>query len=296
MISKCCLVGRTRAAESARFACKLDARSALASTGASVLSIDSILKNNPNFNEQCELMLESCCMAEHRSRNCDAGKALAKSGAACMDVELSKEALHATESFNDCCLACSLGVLAARQPSANETITSQQSTHNSHNVLANRCKLATPLDSSFAGLLYERTYVECCEQALPRPPLSSLIEFKDGKDSIDCNQPNTCTQKCVHGSAGEQPVRLGRRFEFNLPAANRNKQPAADHCDCFAGYKLAADGFNCVDVDECSLETHTCNRETEVCDNTRGGFRCLARRQSKPSSSHMKQGNPWLLF
>lgn len=281
LLASCCQVGRARAAESARFACKLDARSALASASSPpqpqpqsqpprVPALDAALHANPSFGEQCELMLESCCMAEHRTRNCDAGKALAKSGAACMDVELSREAVHATESFNDCCMACSLGVLAAGQPSANETA--------GHQSLAERCKLAAPLDSSFAGLLYEQTYVECCEQSLPRP-LGSLVE---ARGDLDCNQPNACTQKCVPASR-QLPARLGRRLE---PA------PAKDRCDCFAGYKLAADGFTCLDVDECSNDSHTCARETEVCDNTHGGFRCLARRLQRHQSQQQARKPP----
>lgn len=34
-----------------------------------------------------------------------------------------------------------------------------------------------------------------------------------------------------------------------------------------------------MDIDECKLNQHSCNRQSEVCDNTVGGFRCLARQQ-----------------
>lgn len=72
---------------------------------------------------------------------------------------------------------------------------------------------------------------------------------------IDCARSNPCSQRCVRGSlAGNQ-----------------------DRCDCFVGYKLAPDGLNCVDIDECKLNQHSCNRKSELCDNVPGGFRCLAR-------------------
>lgn len=106
-------------------------------------------------------------MAHHRTRNCDSGKQFAKSGAACMDVELSKEATIATESFNDCCMSCSLGILAAKTQSQNESA-SGIAGRIAHNNLNARCKLISPLAASLSGQLYEQTYIECCQENLPR--------------------------------------------------------------------------------------------------------------------------------
>lgn len=83
---------------------------------------------------------------------------------------------------------------------------------------------------------------------------------------IDCSQStNACAQRCLaRGSldpVARRPVEL-------------------DRCDCFSGFKLAPDGINCVDVDECKQNLHTCNRQSEVCDNTPGSFKCLARSHS----------------
>lgn len=170
LIDKCCRVGKERAIESSKFNCKMSAREALISGQAGqsrqqqrsnsllALSAETLLARDPNFADQCEMVLESCCMAHHRTKNCDSGKQFAKSGAACMDVELSKEATIATESFNDCCMSCSLGILAARTPSQNETNAGR----------AARCKLISPLASSLSGQLYEQTHVECCQENLPR--------------------------------------------------------------------------------------------------------------------------------
>lgn len=132
------------------------------------LAAEAFLSRDANFADQCELVLESCCMAHHRTKNCDSGKQLAKSGASCMDVELSKEATIATESFNDCCMSCSLGILAAKNGAQNET-------QNSRLNLASRCKLLSPLASSLSGQLYEQTYGECCQENLPRPS-DALLE------------------------------------------------------------------------------------------------------------------------
>lgn len=146
------------------------------------LSADSLLVRDSNFGDQCEMVLESCCLAHHRTRNCNSGKQFAKSGSACIDVELSKEATVATESFNDCCMSCSLGILAARNPSQqqNDTSTgSKQTASLSSSLLAERCKLISPLASSLSGQLYEQTYIECCQENLPRP--SSALVFDSGK-------------------------------------------------------------------------------------------------------------------
>lgn len=178
LVDGCCQVGRARAIESQKFNCKLSARDALVELASQELgsrassslatSVDRMIAREPSFADQCEMVLESCCLAHHRTRNCDSGKQFAKSGAACMDVELSKEATVATESFNDCCMSCSLGILAARNPSQNESSLRPAD-------LASRCKLMSPLASSLSGQLYEQTYVECCHENLPRPS-STLLE------------------------------------------------------------------------------------------------------------------------
>lgn len=95
---------------------------------------------------------------------------------------------------------------------------------------------------------------------------SLLIQLIRTGAPIDCNSANACAHRCVSGGPS-----------------------AGDRCECFSGYKLASDGFSCSDLDECKLNLHTCNRQTEICDNTRGSFRCLARgstmRHVQPVSS-----------
>lgn len=88
---------------------------------------------------------------------------------------------------------------------------------------------------------------------------------------IDCVQYNPCSQRCV--SAGR------RRAE-------------QDRCDCFTGYRLSGDGVTCVDVDECKTGQHTCNRKSEVCDNTRGSFRCLARQSQQARALQLDSFEP----
>lgn len=174
LLDRCCQVGKERAIESTKFNCKLSARNALINGQSGgqrnnmiALTAESLLAKDSSFADQCEMILETCCLAHHRTRNCDSGKQFAKSGAACMDVELSREATIATESFNDCCMSCSLGILAAKNPAQNESLSSRN--------YNDRCKLMSPLASSLSGQLYEQTYNECCQENLPRSS-SALLE------------------------------------------------------------------------------------------------------------------------
>lgn len=106
-----------------------------------------------------------------------------------MDVELSKEATVATESFNDCCMSCSLGILAAKSPISGSNQQQQQQPQN-------RCKLISPLASSLSGQLYEQTYSECCLENIPKVS-GALIEpgkFHQSKDNIRaCNNEGELT-------------------------------------------------------------------------------------------------------
>jgi hypothetical protein len=42
-------------------------------------------------------------------------------------------------------------------------------------------------------------------------------------------------------------------------------------CTCNSGYSLSNDGTTCIDIDECSTDTHGCQ---QICINTDGAFRC----------------------
>uniref|UniRef100_A0A6G1SFB0 Fibulin-1 n=1 Tax=Aceria tosichella TaxID=561515 RepID=A0A6G1SFB0_9ACAR len=251
LVERCCQIGRERAIESQAFNCKMSAREALASLGRAVgLSAETLINRDQNLADQCEMVLESCCLAHHRNRNCDSGKQFARSGSACMDVELSKEVTIATESFNDCCMSCSLGILAARNPSQNNSTTNQS--------VNERCTLISPLASSLSGQLYEQTYIECCQENLPK--ISGALIDSDAP--IDCSQAtNVCSQRCLARGSLDPVTR--RPIE-------------QDRCDCFSGFRLGQDGISCVDIDECKQNLHTCNRQSEICDNTHGSFRCLA--------------------
>ncbi|KAL5259102.1 hypothetical protein ACHWQZ_G009529 [Mnemiopsis leidyi] len=78
------------------------------------------------------------------------------------------------------------------------------------------------------------------------------IDCFDGTDELHCGE-NECalgTHECSHGC-------VDAIIGYN--------------CFCPAGYELAEDNRNCVDVDECSEVPELCEH---FCSNNRGGYRC----------------------
>ncbi|CAG0896976.1 unnamed protein product [Cyprideis torosa] len=49
----------------------------------------------------------------------------------------------------------------------------------------------------------------------------------------------------------------------------------APQCSCYGGFRLRADRRTCEDVDECFLQLDLCDRNTQICENTEGSYRCL---------------------
>lgn len=50
--------------------------------------------------------------------------------------------------------------------------------------------------------------------------------------------------------------------------------------DCAAGYKFSIQQQKCIDIDECEENSDTCDRDTQTCINSKGGFRCIDREPS----------------
>ena len=98
-----------------------------------------------------------------------------------------------------------------------------------------------------------KTSAECINQSVL---CDGHIDCLDGTDELACNvdecTSHPCEQLCVD-------------------------RPADFRCDCRAGYKLAADGVHCHDVDEC-IEYHEANALvfpcSQTCVNTIGSFKC----------------------
>ena len=75
------------------------------------------------------------------------------------------------------------------------------------------------------------------------------------------------TQSCVNIDECENPQICGQGCEDTI---------GSYRCLCDAGSRLAKDDHTCVDIDECSEETHDCN-VLEICVNVEDSFDCICK-------------------
>ncbi|KAI0239341.1 Mucin-like protein [Lamellibrachia satsuma] len=107
-----------------------------------------------------------------------------------------------------------------------------------HNCLATNFVKCVNLDHGFQCVCINNYYVQ--------------IEKNRCIDADECLATNSCPKNshCI------------------------NKEPGYQ-CVCAEGYKKF--GHECIDVDECVLGTHTCDRSHGICKNTDGGFTCTCK-------------------
>ena len=60
--------------------------------------------------------------------------------------------------------------------------------------------------------------------------------------------------------------------------------PTKALCTCYVGYR--GNGERCVDVDECSENSHTCDLSRQKCINQPGSFTCQCRRGYQPAKGN----------
>lgn len=90
-------------------------------------------------------------------------------------------------------------------------------------------------------------------------------EVLDGGCEYSCNKTaNTCTCPNAH-SLHHNNISCTELTDPNSPSELKL---------CPKGYKLAADGRSCVDVDECADELDSCRGEGELCVNLDGRYEC----------------------
>ncbi|XP_054708894.1 LOW QUALITY PROTEIN: fibulin-1-like [Uloborus diversus] len=103
------------------------------------------------------------------------------------------------------------------------------------------------------GTIWDDAFLNCCESSDSVQDSSAAFSNKNR-----CETEKPCSHICED---------LGTEIR----------------CSCEPGYKLAADQQTCEDVDECALDIHSCNRQTEVCSNRIGLFECLPRTNRWPN-------------
>ncbi|KAI1289419.1 Low-density lipoprotein receptor-related protein 2 [Halotydeus destructor] len=82
-------------------------------------------------------------------------------------------------------------------------------------------------------------------------------------DEHDCLDGSDEGSQCV--SACDRAKKDGRGCEQEC-----HDTPTGSRCSCRTGFTLAANGINCTDVDECTLEGYC----SQICENTVGSYHC----------------------
>ncbi|XP_022257963.1 fibulin-1-like, partial [Limulus polyphemus] len=220
-----------------------------------------------NQQSVCLSVLEICCTQVHRHRMCKRGKETAQSGQECSVIPTLEGVTH-----KDCCDGCKIGLIVAGM--------------NMPCLLSN-----FPFQSP-----WHEAYIDCC----------SLNYNSQGGNSDDrCETNNPCSQKCIDTGlviqcscysgfvlASDQRTcedinecLLGTHAcnaltetchntigSFQCFRKGEESQLLDD--DCQLGYYKNLQTGECNDLDECTLGTHSCIHEAEVCLNTPGSYTC----------------------
>ena len=129
----------------------------------------------PEMQATCISTMELCCTKTRRQLGCEAGVAAAMAGRECGEAADTEG-----ESFKDCCLSCTLGIVVAS--------------------MGQKCSGV----SNIFGCPLEQPFTECCEdvQESFQPFLNETLDIEGSTDSIDGDEDSeedTSSDICPDG-------------------------------------------------------------------------------------------------
>ncbi|XP_049805272.1 fibrillin-2-like isoform X3 [Schistocerca nitens] len=223
----------------------------------------------------CLSAIEICCTRTKRDEQCESGKTAARSGKDCTPEDKCGGQFH-----KDCCEACKLGLFSGSMA------------------------MGCTFQSFSLGHPWDQAYKTCCAEVssstkfsepadnpgiISTPPLPALESLCDTLPGELCAHicipvPGSYRCECREGFSlmadGKscQQDNLPNRCKQNNPCAHKCLDTGvAVECTCYPGYQLDADGKSCNDIDECALEVHSCDIQTQECRNQPGGYVCVNR-------------------
>ncbi|XP_049954284.1 fibrillin-1-like isoform X1 [Schistocerca serialis cubense] len=223
----------------------------------------------------CLSTIEICCTRTKRDELCESGKTAARSGKDCTPEDKCGGQFH-----KDCCEACKLGLFSGSMA------------------------MGCTFQSFSLGHPWDQAYKTCCAEVSsstkfsepadnpgiistpPLPALESLCDTLPGELCAHICIPVLGSYRCecregfslmADGKSCQQD-NLPNRCKQNNPCAHKCLDTGvAVECTCYPGYQLGADGKSCNDIDECALEVHSCDIQTQECRNQPGGYVCVNR-------------------
>ncbi|XP_049782104.1 fibulin-1-like isoform X2 [Schistocerca cancellata] len=223
----------------------------------------------------CLSAIEICCTRTKRDEQCESGKTAARSGKDCTPEDKCGGQFH-----KDCCEACKLGLFSGSMA------------------------MGCTFQSFSLGHPWDQAYKTCCAEVssstkfsepadnpgiISTPPLPALESLCDTLPGELCAHicipvPGSYRCECREGFSlmadGKscQQDNLPNRCKQNNPCAHKCLDTGvAVECTCYPGYQLDADGKSCNDIDECALEVHSCDIQTQECRNQPGAYVCVNR-------------------
>ncbi|XP_039251429.2 uncharacterized protein LOC120328917 isoform X1 [Styela clava] len=190
------------------------------------------------LSKMCAVAQEKCCMEAKQQQNCQAGMDNARSLSMCIAPSSVTGTCGANE-YKTCCDCCEMGLKAVG--------------------------LGLSCDVKMFGEQCNKAYKECCQRSMADTVLPP----------IRLPEPTTTTSTTTTTTTTPKPS--GPRC-----ATDSECQQICDDtsdgmvCSCRKGYRLHVNKMDCVDVNECVLNTHTCT-EHEICLNRVGTFFCQRR-------------------
>ncbi|KAG8193076.1 hypothetical protein JTE90_017827 [Oedothorax gibbosus] len=224
----------------------------------------------------CVAALYICCVRARRAADCERGKEAARTRGTCRRGSRGGE--------EDCCEGCLLGLQthALRMPCTfsrfafgapwdeafrdccqNPQLQNGISPSPQPPPATSRCAVGNPCS-------------QICEEVGNAVRCSCVPGYKLSSDLHTCEDVDECvlgTHTC--NPSTERCSNVVGGFQCLETRSNPQQRPASAQCP--TGYAFNADKRTCDDVDECMEGLDTCDRASQICQNSHGSFQCVDR-------------------
>ncbi|XP_070568540.1 matrilin-2-like [Ptychodera flava] len=200
------------------------------------------------------------CINTHGSHHCAcrAGYELASNGRNCVDIDECSEA-------NGCCDQLCGNTVGSYTCACRDGFTLNGDGRTCSAICNPACENGGTCNAPDTCTCPPNYHGSTCSNAICNPGC---------ENGGTCTGPDTCT--CPPNYYGSRCSNDGNECLQNNGGCAHTciNTHGSHHCACRAGFELAPDGRNCVDIDECSEANGCCD---QLCENTVGSYTCGCR-------------------
>ena len=217
----------------------------------------------------CISTIEVCCSQARRDLQCEAGREAALAGEECAPPETLDQ--RGQETFKDCCLSCTLGIIVASM---------EQKCDGVANIFG--CPLEQPFSHCCTEIAGPTNITEDLQElegsatsASPEIPETETEEDKNDICPVGfqynalihvCDDVDEC-EESLHSCSEPDEVCYNTIGSYVCEV----QETGSGDEECPPGYTFFL--VTCIDINECTEETHDCPEDT-VCVNTEGNYTC----------------------